>query len=337
MVMMSGSEALQRKLVDNSKVIDAFINTMLKPRQPEMLYDASRHLIMAGGKRLRPFLTVKACEAVGGHKEDAVPFAAGLEILHNFTLVHDDIMDNDPIRRGAPTVHVKWSIPIAVAAGDLLFAKVYEAMTLYAPEQISCKRIRSCIQIATKAAIQICEGQVFDIAFPSTPNVSEEDYIAMVGGKTSALFRACTEIGATVGGANKSQIRALGKFAWDAGIAFQLIDDYLGVTANEKTLGKPVGNDIKEGKKTLIVIHALKKAKPRQKEKILAALGKPSTGPDEIEEVFRTLEEIGSINYTLKRAEKYTERSKRYILKIPDSQAKKDLMDTVDYFTRRSY
>jgi geranylgeranyl diphosphate synthase, type I len=334
---VSSNEVLQKKLIDNSKVIDSFIDIILKSGQPEMLYDASRHLIISGGKRLRPFLTVKACEAVGGIKDDAIPFAAGLEILHNFTLVHDDIMDNDSIRRGAPTVHIKWGVPIAVAAGDLLFAKVYEAMTFYAPEKISCKRIRSCIQIATKAAIQICEGQALDVAFPNIPDVSEKDYFAMVGGKTSALFRACTEIGATVGGGSKNQIKTLGKFAWDAGIAFQLMDDYLGVTANEQTLGKPVGNDIKEGKKTLIVIHALKKTKHKQNEKILATLGKRSSRKDEIEDVIQILKETGSINYTLKCAEKYAERSKRYIKNLPDSSAKKDLLELVDYFTKRSY
>jgi len=334
---MSSGEVIKRKLTETSRPVDEFIDEILKSRRPEVLYDASKHLIMAGGKRLRPFLTMKTCEAVGGDPKDAVPYAAALEMLHNFTLVHDDVMDNDSLRRGAQTVHTKWGVPIAIAAGDLLFAKVFEAMTLYAPKSLSDKKVRSCIEIVTKATIELCEGQVLDISFPNTKDVSEEDYLAMVGGKTCALFLACAEIGATIGGGKKRRIRAFGKFAWDAGITFQLMDDYLGATDDEKTLGKPIGSDLREGKKTLIIIHALKNAKPRQKEKILAILGKKSASRVEIEEAHALLKEIGSINYTLTMANKYINRAKKHLDGIPDSEAKRDIIALIDYFTQRSY
>ncbi len=334
---MSSGDAIKRKLVESAKPVDAFIDGILTPRRPEILYEASRHLVLAGGKRLRPFLTMKACEAVGGDARDAVPFAAALEILHNFTLVHDDVMDNDSVRRGAPTVHTKWGVPMAICAGDLLFAKVFEAMVNHAPEGMSARRVNICVSKATEATIELCEGQVLDVSFPNTGDVSEEDYIAMVGGKTGALFRACAEVGAIVGGGKTRQVNALGRFAYEAGIAFQIMDDYLGATADEKTLGKPVGSDIREGKKTLIMIHALRKAKPRQRDKILSVLGKHSATPAEIAEVNKILVEIGSLDYALKKGERYIASAKKRFYALPDTQAKKDLLALVDYFTARKY
>jgi geranylgeranyl diphosphate synthase type I len=334
---MSSGDIIKRKLVQSVKPVDTFIDEILKPRRPEVLYNASRHLVTAGGKRVRPFLTIKSCETVGGDPEDAIPFAAAFEILHSFTLVHDDIMDNDSLRRGAPTVHTKWGVPMAIAAGDLLFAKVFEAMTTYAPEGLSARRINECIEIATIATIEICEGQVLDISFPNTADVTEEDYITMVGEKTSALFKACAEVGAIVGGGKKRQIKTLGQFAWDAGIAFQLMDDYLGETADETTLGKPVGSDLRDGKKTLIILHAMRKAKPRQREKILTVLGNQSATKEQIDETNNLLREIGSIDYTLKRANKYIATAKKHINTLPDTEAKDDLLALIDYFTNRQY
>ena len=337
MVAMSSGDAIKRKLVEGVKPVDEFINELLKPRRPEVLYDASRHLVVAGGKRLRPFLTVKACEIVGGDPRNAIPYAAALEIIHNFTLVHDDVMDNDSTRRGAPTVHTKWGVPIAIAAGDLLFAKAFEAMTNYAPDGMSAKRVKACVEIAAKATIEISEGQVLDVSFPSTANVTEDDYFAMVGGKTSALFKACAEIGAIVGGGKTRQVKALSKFAWDAGIAFQLMDDYLGATADEKTLGKPVGSDIREGKKTLIIIHALRKAKPRQRDRILDVLGNHSATKQDITEIHSILRNIGSIDYTLKKADQYIATAKKHLKTLPESEAKSDLFALIYYFTDRKY
>jgi geranylgeranyl diphosphate synthase type I len=159
----------------------------------------------------------------------------------------------------------------------------------------------------------------------------------MVGGKTSALFKACAEIGAIVGGGKTRQLKALGKFAWDAGIAFQLMDDYLGATADEKTLGKPVGSDIREGKKTLIIIHALRKAKLRQRDRILDVLGNHNATKQDIAEVHSILRDIGSIDYTLKKAEQYIATAKKHFKTLPESEAKSDLFALIDYFTDRKY
>ena len=246
-------------------------------------------------------------------------------------------MDNDPIRRAAPTVHMKWGVPIAIAAGDLLFAKVFEAMTTHAPTKMSAKRVKLCVEIAIRATIELCEGQVLDVSFPRIMDVSEDDYLFMVGGKTSALFRACAEIGATVGCGKLRQVKALGRFGWDAGIAFQIMDDYLGANAEEKTLGKPVGSDLREGKKTLIIIHALRNARPGQRDTILSVLGNASASTEAINSVKTIINKIGSLEYALKKADRYTSSAKKYLNTIPDTTAKKDLLDLVDYFTRRQY
>jgi geranylgeranyl diphosphate synthase type I len=241
------------------------------------------------------------------------------------------------MRRGTPTVHKKWSVPMAIIAGDLLFAKVFEVMTTHTPKGMSAKRVELCVERAAKAAIEVSEGQVLDISFPSMSGVTEDDYLTMVGEKTGALFKACAEIGAIVGNGKTRQIKAIGKFALDAGIAFQLMDDYLGVTADEKTLGKPVGSDIREGKKTLIILHALRKAKPQQKKKIVDTLGNHSATKQEIEETHHLLHEIGSIDYTLKKTDRYIITAKRHLDTLPDSPAKSDLSSLIDYFTNRNY
>jgi len=332
------NDVISDKLRANASLVNDYIYGLLEPKKPEVLYEASKHNFLAGGKRLRPYLVMNSCEAVGGDPEVALPFAAALEVLHNFTLVHDDIMDNDSLRRGAPTVHVKWGIPIAIAAGDLLFAKVYEAMYRpYLDGALSGLRVVKCISKITGASIAICEGQVLDISYPDTKDVTEDDYVFMVGAKTSALFKACAEVGAIAGGADDEQIERLGRFAWDAGIAFQIVDDILGATASEETLGKPVGSDLREGKKTLIIIHALKNATMGDGEAILKVLGKDDPSPADMEAAIKALNDIGSIEYAKKIAWEHTSNAKAMLDPFPESEAKRNLLEMLEYFTSRSY
>jgi geranylgeranyl diphosphate synthase type I len=334
---MSSGDTIKKKLVKNAEPVDAFIENILTSRTPESLYEASRYLISAGGKRLRPYLTVKSCEAVGGLSKYAIPFAASLEILHNFTLVHDDVMDNDDLRRGKPTVHKKFGEPMAILAGDLLFAKVYQAVLDHAPPHMTSDEVVTSLAKMTDAIILLCEGQALDISYPQAMDVSEKDYIDMIGGKTSALFMACAEVGAIAGGANKAQVTALGKFAWDAGLAFQIVDDILGITADEEKLGKPVGSDIREGKKTLIMIHALANANDQQMKILKKAVGVSDASKGSIDAVVKTLEEIGSIQYAVDEAEKYTASAFASINDIHEGPSKQDLVDLVNYFVQRDY
>jgi geranylgeranyl diphosphate synthase type I len=332
------NDSVSIKLKENAYKVGKFIDELLEPRKPEVLYEASIHLIAAGGKRLRPYLVTKACELVGGDPDLSVPYAAALEILHNFTLVHDDIMDNDSIRRGVQTVHTIWGVPVAIASGDLLFAKVYEAMYRpYVQGALSCERVAESIVRVTDAAISICEGQVLDISYPNSSEVSEEEYIFMVGGKTSALFKACAEVGAIVGGGDHGQVERIGSFAYDAGIAFQIVDDILGATADEEKLGKPVGSDLREGKKTLFVIHALENASEEGKAAILKVLGSENASISDVEAANKILLESGSIEYANETAKKYYERAKEMLDYFPESEAKADLLELAEYFMSRTY
>ena len=336
--MVEPNDSVIEKLKANAVPVERFIDEVLEPRKPETLYDASRHLFAAGGKRLRPYLVMKVCELVGGDPDIAVPYAAAMEILHNFTLIHDDIMDNDRLRRGETTVHARWGVPVAIASGDLLFAKVYEAMYRPAVQRaLPCERVIESIKRVTDAAIAICEGQVLDISYPNTSGVSEEDYVFMVGGKTATLFKACAEVGALVGGGDREQVERVGAFAYDAGIAFQIVDDVLGATADEETLGKPVGSDLREGKKTLIIIHALKNASPEGRSALLKVLGVKDASPSDVEAANAILVESGSIDYAIKAAKRYYERAKGMLEHFPDSPAKDALFEMADYFMSRTY
>jgi geranylgeranyl diphosphate synthase type I len=193
------------------------------------------------------------------------------------------------------------------------------------------------LQRMTDAIIILCEGQALDISFPKATDVTKEDYILMIGAKTSALFKACAEVGAIAAGASNGTIESLGKFAWDAGIAFQIVDDVLSITADESKLGKPVGSDIREGKKTLIMIHALKNAGKTQRETLLNAMKGEESSHEAIEAAVRVLEEIGSIDYTRKEAEKYLKSALKSIEVLDDSPAKKQLIELVYYFVQREY
>lgn len=334
---MSQENQIQEMLIETAKPVNAFMENLLQNRKPSQLYNASRYVINSGGKRLRPFLTIKSCEAAGGKNKDAVPFAAALEILHNFTLIHDDVMDHDELRRGIPTVHTKFGEPMAILVGDLLFAKVYQSVLDYAPAHMSSDDIINTLQKLTDAIIVLCEGQALDVRFPKATDVTEDDYLSMVGAKTSALFKACAEVGAIVAGASTKTIDSLGNFAWSAGIAFQIVDDILGITAEEIILGKPVGSDIREGKKTIIMIHALKNAKQEQLAVLLDAMKGKESSPDTIESAVKIIEEIGSIDYARKKASNYLKNAIESIGTLDDSDAKNTLIKLVKYFTQREY
>ncbi|HUV54958.1 MAG TPA: polyprenyl synthetase family protein [Candidatus Krumholzibacteriaceae bacterium] len=334
---MAQLKAIEQRLAENARIINGFLKRELSGQEPESLEKASLHLIEAGGKRLRPYLTIKACEAVGGRAEDAVPFAAAVEFLHNFTLVHDDVMDHDDLRRGKPTVHKVYGMPMAILAGDLLFAKVYDVIVRNRPSGMSPERLLESIDKVTEATLILCQGQALDISLPSASDVTVDDYIYMVGAKTSALFRACAQVGALAGGGSDEQVNALGSFAWDAGVAFQIEDDILGVTATEETLGKPVGSDIREGKKTLINIHALENATEEQRKLFNMAFGVEDASHEDIEAAVETLEEVGSIAYARSVADEYITRAFKSLDVIPDTPAKAELKTLIEYFVKREY
>lgn len=322
-------------LNESTQRVNVLLDEMLSGQRPEELYKGSRHLVEAGGKRLRPFITLESCKLVGGDPEKALPMAVAVELIHNFTLVHDDIMDMDHLRRGVPTVHVLYGVPLAINAGDMLFAKAYEAALRSCSRGVPLRKILSALEILTKTTIAICEGQTMDMAFEKRDDVGEEEYMVMIEKKTAALLVASAEAGAIVGGGSARQVRRLGRAMRASGLAFQIVDDVLGVTADEKVLGKPVGNDIREGKRTLILIHSLKHAGKRQRETLLKALGNRDATPEEIERAIETLKSTGSIDYALRKAGVLIRRAKRELEGFPPSETRDLLVALVDYIVAR--
>jgi len=245
------------------------------------LYEASFYLFKAGGKRLRPLILVSSADLLGGDLNRAYLAGASVEVLHTFTLIHDDIMDEDTTRRGMPTVHVKWGIPMAILAGDLLHAKAFEILN-EAFRGMSSNKITRAFEIFTKAIIIISEGQALDMQFEDKVTVSEEEYLDMIKRKTAMLFSSSAALGGLIATDNEKEIQALADYGLNLGISFQIVDDILGLIADEKELGKPVYSDIREGKKTLLVIKTMKEATDEEKKILLKALGNKNASKDEL-------------------------------------------------------
>lgn len=276
------------------------------------LYDASLYLFTAGGKRLRPLFLVASSDLFKGDRKRAYKAAAAVEILHNFTLIHDDIMDQDTLRRGMPTVHVKWGVPLAILAGDLLHAKAFEAL-IDALKDLDSETIYRGISEFSRSVIIIAEGQALDMSFETRDNVTEEEYIDMITKKTAQLFSCSTYLGGLVAGANDNELQLLKEFGINTGIAFQIIDDILGLTADEKELGKPIYSDIREGKKTILVIHALMKAGDEERRIIKEGLG--SKDFSKVKGAAELIKQL-SLEYAYSRAKYYMDKAIENLNKI---------------------
>lgn len=234
---------------------------------PRELYQPIGYALESGGKRLRPTLVLMACELFGGSRSEALPAALAIEIFHNFTLLHDDVMDCADVRRGRPTVHRKWDTNTAILSGDAMMIKAYEQLQRL-PEKTLCQ----VLPIFTQTALQVCEGQQFDINFERCEEVSLTEYYEMIRLKTAVLLAAALKIGAIVGGASEKDADLLYNYGIEVGIAFQLKDDYLDTFGDEKTFGKRIGGDILCGKKTFLLINALDRANDAQRTEIRQTL-----------------------------------------------------------------
>ncbi len=323
-------------LNNRARDLEPLITGYLKEGRPENLMDAVRHYPMAGGKRMRPVVAMVVADAVGGKGKDAAPFGAALELVHNFTLVHDDLMDNDDTRRGLPAVHVKWDMPTAVLAGDALFAKAFEVL---AELEVSDDKLRRLLKLTAQSVWILAEGQQLDTNYENNPNITVEDYLTMVEKKTSVLFAAAAAGGAIIGGANEKQVCDLYDYANMLGIAFQLWDDVIGLTGDESITGKPVGSDIRNGKRTAIVIKALSKGgrgHPKYDE-LLNVLGNQDASDEEVRRAIDILRELGGVSYATELAERYVKSAKEKLSSLPDSKHKEFLVALADFAVARSY
>lgn len=281
--------------------------TRLLSGRPERLYKASSHLIMAGGKRLRPLILGLVARGYGVSPDVSSIAGASIEILHNFTLVHDDIMDRDEFRRGVPTTHKVYGDEMAILAGDLLFAKSFEAILELQDRGVDPARVLRMARILNWASITVAEGQALDLMLSSAEasEVSEEQYIEMISKKTAALFMASAYIGALLGGAGEEDLRRIWEGFRYAGIAFQIRDDLLGLVGDPSVTGKPVLNDIREGKRTVMVIHAIRSLPEGGRRYLLSILGNRSASREDLEKAKDLIIEAGGVKYAEKLIEGY--------------------------------
>ncbi|MEM1611158.1 MAG: polyprenyl synthetase family protein [Sulfolobales archaeon] len=278
---------------------------------PEILYRASSHLIKAGGKRLRPLVLGLVGAAYGVKPEVSAVAGASIEILHNFTLVHDDIMDRDEFRRGVPTTHRVYGENMAILAGDLLFAKSYEAMTRLYDLGVESEKVLKAIKTLTWASITVAEGQAMDLEFASASDVYEEKYIEMIYKKTSALFMASAYIGGILGGAPEEDLVRLWNCFKSAGIAFQIRDDLIGLLGDPSVTGKPVLSDLREGKKTIMVIYALSKLGRDEREYLLGVLGNRNASREDLERARDLIVGVGGVKYAEELIRRYVDDALR--------------------------
>jgi len=323
---------VKQELARMSKELDGSIKEYIKDDVPANLIEACRQYPYAGGKRMRPAMVLSACGAVGGNKDDAVPLAVALEYIHNFTLIHDDIMDGDEKRRGMATSHVRYGMPTAILAGDALFAKAFEIIAFMdAPADV----IKKAMQIISVAVWDLARGQQMDVNNENGGEVTMEDYIETIRLKTSVLFAAGAAAGAMVGGADDETVDAIHRYAMSLGVAFQMYDDILGIIGDPAKTGKSAGNDIRKGKSTVMVCHALRTLKGDDLDKFRSVLGKEDASEDEISVARDILKRNGSIDYALDLAQRYTDAAKSELRILKESRDKEFMTALADFAMSR--
>ncbi|MBA3978070.1 MAG: polyprenyl synthetase family protein [Nitrosopumilus sp.] len=292
---MSSAEEIKTEINFIASKINQFIISNVSGN-PAHLYDASLHYIKSGGKRIRPFLSVKSCQLFGGVIETAIPYASSVELIHNFTLIHDDIMDNDNLRHNVSAVHKQFGIPVAILSGDVLFSKSFQIIALYGKKfGLPSETLIKMMNLLSSSCIEICEGQALDIKMSTDEDFSSKgEYINMIEKKTASLFKVSCEIGA-LSSSNCSQIdiENLSNYGKKIGIAFQLIDDLIGINGDPKITGKAVGNDIREGKKTFPILLATQNLEPVDKLKLKNIFGKKNASDESIKEIVDKIALVG--------------------------------------------
>jgi len=307
--------------------------------EPFGLYPASLHYIKSGGKRLRPFMTIKSSELLNGNLESSLPAAASVELIHNFTLVHDDIMDNDNIRHNVTTVHQQFGIPLAILAGDVLFSKAFQMISIYGKKAgLDEPVLLRMVDLLSTSCIDVCEGQALDIQMAQDEEFSSTgSYIRMIEKKTAALFRVSCELG-TLSSPDftEKDLENMSVYGKKIGIAFQLIDDLIGIYGDSKITGKFVGNDIREGKKTLPILLAFQNLNSTDKDLLRQLFGNKNAKDSEIVEMVKKIAEIRVDKEVRDVANSYAEEAFKILKSYDPSPALISLENSAKYIVERS-
>jgi geranylgeranyl diphosphate synthase type II len=299
---------------------EQYFNKRHFPAQPVNLYDAAQYILQIGGKRVRPVGVLMGNELFSSIHQDAYAIAVAIELFHNFSLIHDDIMDKAPLRRGVPTVHTKYGESTALLAGDVMLVAAYEEIN-----KVEASKLHDLLTLFSKTAKEVCEGQQMDMDFESRDEVSMEEYLHMITLKTSVLLAASMQMGAILGGAGLGNQQELYAFGKNVGIAFQVQDDYLDAFGDPKKFGKQVGGDILANKKTFLMIHALEVANESQKKELNVLL--QGNDPQKVDKVLAIYEACHVKEWAETLKEKYLDKALQHLENIAVVQNRKEPLE----------
>ncbi|OIR23343.1 MAG: hypothetical protein BEU00_00390 [Marine Group III euryarchaeote CG-Epi3] len=326
--------SIKIRLAEKAKEVEKALHNYLVIREPKKLYEAMAHIPLAGGKRLRPVMAQLTCEMVGGEGTKSIPFAASLEVIHNFTLVHDDVMDDDDLRHGVAACHTVFGLPTAILAGDSLFAYAFE---MIAESNVEDKIKSELVRHTAYTVRRIAEGQQMDINFEKEETVDPELYLEMIRLKTSILFGSAAYGGALIGGKEIEEANELRQMAIWVGLGFQIWDDYLDATASAELLGKPSGSDIRQGKRTLLVIEALNRTNNDERNELIKILDNDQNTDEDVKRAVEIMSNCGALDNCREQALSYLNGAKKTIAKYPESDARTMLEDLLEYMVTRGH
>ncbi|MDB0062584.1 polyprenyl synthetase family protein [Crocinitomicaceae bacterium] len=321
---------MTEKIIALSKLVEQGIHQFELPIKPNNLYDPLRYFMTLGGKRIRPVLSLMGAKLFNAPAENVLHVSIGVELFHNFTLIHDDIMDAAPLRRAKETVHSKWNENIAILSGDVLMVKAYEEICKQKPEDLP-----ELLTLFNRTAIEVCEGQQMDMDFEERDDVSITEYIEMIRLKTSVLLGCSLEMGAIVAKANKADREKLYSFGQELGIAFQIKDDILDLYGDPKKFGKQIGGDVMANKKTLLYLLAREAANKDQMDQF-DALEKDIDSTRKVATVRALFDELGVQEKAKSTMELHRKNAMKSLneINVPEEQ-KTDLRELADYLMNR--
>ena len=301
------------------KKVNAALDALPYDRTPQSLYAPVKYVLSLGGKRIRPVLMLMGYNLYKEHPEDIMMQALGLETYHNYTLLHDDLMDNADLRRGHETVHKRWDANTAILSGDSMLVLAYQRM-----QQCDARHLPAVLDLFTETALEIGEGQQYDMDFETRNDVTEDEYIEMIRLKTSVLLACALKIGAILGDASERDADLLYKYGEQVGLAFQLQDDLLDVYGDEKVFGKAIGGDITSNKKTYMLINAVNRADAAQRAELMRWIeAKQFDRQEKIAAVTRLYDEIGIRQLCEEKINYYFEQSKKYLEQVSVADERK--------------
>jgi geranylgeranyl diphosphate synthase type I len=290
------------------------------------------------GKRLRPILCLLTCQAAGGDPDQALPAAAAIELVHNFSLVHDDIEDKSPLRRRRPSVWKIWGMPQAINVGDALFALAHLAMRRLADRGVPPRRVLTAFDILDEACLALTEGQYLDLSFEARLDVDVEQCLSMIRGKTATLFGAAAQLGALIAGSGPESMACYHRFGENLGLAFQIVDDILGTWGDPRVTGKPAADDIRQHKKTLPIVRALEEEKRTEGKGLKKIYQRQTIDEEAVEVALNILEDVGARHYAEEMANDYYQQALAELDAVGvENEAQGDLRELAAFLIERGY